>query len=103
MDTNVTEQALRREAIRRRLQGETRQVICQALDRSPRWFDKWWAVYQGHPQTDFADRSRAPHTSPQQMPPTVVQAMVATRRILEQAATPATRYGLIGARAIWGI
>lgn len=102
MDTNLTEQALRREAIRRRLQGETRHVICQALDRSPRWFDKWWAEYRGHPQTDFGDRSRAPHTSPQQMPAPVVQAVVATRRILEQAATPATRYGLIGARAIWG-
>lgn len=102
MDTNLTEQALRREAIRRRLQGETRQVICQALNRSPRWFDKWWAEYRVHPQTDFADRSRAPLTSPQQIPARVVQAVLTTRQILEQAATPATRYGLIGARAIWG-
>jgi hypothetical protein len=102
MDTSTTEQALRREAIRRRLQGETRQAICQALERSLRWLDKWWAEYRRHPQTEFADRSRAPSTSPQQMPPAIVQAVLAARRVLEQAATPQTRYGLIGARAIWG-
>jgi hypothetical protein len=102
MDTYTTEQALRREAIRRRLQGETRRVICQALGRSRRWFNKWWAEYRRNPTTDFGDRSRAPHTSPQQMPATVVQAVVAARQTLEQAATPDTRYGLIGAGAIGG-
>lgn len=102
MDTHLNEQAVRREAVRRRLQGENRKAICQALDRSPRWFDKWWAAYRAHPQTDFGARSRAPNTSPQQMPPKVIQAVIAARHVLEQAATPATRYGLIGARAIWG-
>lgn len=102
MDTELTEQALRREAIRRRLEGETRQAICHALERSPRWFDKWWAFYQAHPTTDFGSQSRAPRTSPQEMPAAVVQAVVTARQILEAAATPTTRYGLIGARAIWG-
>ena len=41
MDTDETEQALRREAIRRHLQGEPRTRICADLGRSPRWFDKW--------------------------------------------------------------
>jgi transposase-like protein len=102
MDTNLTEQALRREAVQRRVQGEARRDICQALERSPRWFDKWWAEYRLHPQTAFGDRSRAPATSPQQMPAHVVQAVITARQVLEHAATPATRYGLIGARAIWG-
>jgi len=102
MDTKTTEQALRQEAIRRRLQGERRCDICRDLNRSPRWFDKWWREYQCNPATDFADRSHAPHTSPQQMPPTVVQAVVSVRQRLEAASTPETKYGLIGNRAIQG-
>jgi putative transposase len=101
MDSNTNEQALRREAIRRRLEGESRRAICQALERSLRWFDKWWAEYRHNPKTDFASRSRSPHRSPQQMPARVVAAVLALRQLLEQAATPETRYGLIGAQAIW--
>ena len=109
MDMHETEQALRREAIRRRLQGETRQQICADLDHSPRWFDKWWHAYASDPGTDLADQSRAPHTSPQAMPPQVIAAVVAVRERLEAAQTPETRYGLIGAASIqtqlahWGI
>ena len=73
MDTHTTEQAVRREAIRRRLQGQPRCEICRDLKRSPRWFTKWWREYQANPQTHLADRSRVPHTSPQRLPPEVVQ------------------------------
>ena len=62
MDTFTTEQDMRREAIRRHLLGEKPRDICRDLGRSPRWFDKWWAEYHRNPHTDFADRSRAPHT-----------------------------------------
>ncbi len=102
MDTDPTEQALRREAIHRHVQGERRRDICAALKRSPRWFDKWWAEYRRDPQTDFADRSRAPHISPQAMPPPVAQAVVLIRHMLEAAQTPETKYGLIGKGAIRG-
>ena len=100
MDTTTSEQALRREAIRRRLQGERRTNICRELQRSRRWFSKWWAEYRRNPGTDFADRSRAPSTSPQRLPPHVVQAVVTVRHVFAAAATPQTRYGLIGHRAI---
>lgn len=101
MTMNTNEQALRREAIRRRLQGERRRDICRDLNRATSWFDKWWAHYRQNPATNFADRSRAPHHSPQQMPAHVVAAVLAVRQLLEAAANPSTRYGLIGARAIW--
>jgi Homeodomain-like domain-containing protein len=42
---NTNEQALRREAIRRRLSGEQRRDICQDLGRSTRWFYKWWSEF----------------------------------------------------------
>jgi len=102
MDTNPSEQALRQEAIRRRLEGERRCDICRDLDRSTRWFSKWWHEFQGDPQTDLADHSRAPQTSPQKVPERVVQAIIHTRQTLEAAATADTRYGLIGPRAILG-
>jgi putative transposase len=102
MGTQTTEQDLRREAIRRHLGGEPRKTICQDLDRSPRWFSKWWAEYQQDPQIDFADGSRAPCTTPGKTPDAVVRAVVSIRRTLEAAATPETRYGLIGPRAIQG-
>jgi len=100
MDTQTTEQALRCEAVRRRLAGERRCDICAALKRSPSWFSKWWAEYGTNPQLDFADRSRAPQTSPQQTSEEMIQTIVSIRRTLEAAATPETRYGLIGPRAI---
>jgi len=102
MNSDMSEQALRREAIRRRLQGERRCEICWDLGRATSWFDKWWAEYRRNPQTDLADHPRVPHTSPQQMPPTVVQAVVSVRQALEAANTPDTKYGLIGNRAIQG-
>ncbi len=49
MDTFTTEQGVRREAIRRHLQGEKPRDICRDLGRSLSWFDKWWAEYQQHP------------------------------------------------------
>jgi hypothetical protein len=100
MDTQTAEQDLRREAICRRLKGERRCDICDALQRSPRWFSKWWAEYQGNPTLSFVDRSRAPQLSPQQTPQGVVQAIINIRRTLEAASTPETRYGLIGPPAI---
>jgi len=100
MTTHPSEQAVRQEAIRRRLQGERRCDICRDLGRSLPWFDKWWAEYRRTPTTDFADRSRAPHTSPQRLPPHVVTSVVALRRALEAADTLTMRYGLIGHRAI---
>jgi putative transposase len=102
MDSQTTEQAVRREAIRRRLQGQPRREICRELKRSPRWFNKWWHEYQANPRTNLADHSRRPHASPRRLSLEVVRAVINTRRGLEAAQTPETRYGLIGHRAIQG-
>src|SRR5215813_3917542 len=102
MDTQPTQQALRREAVSRRLQGQRVCDIGHDRQRTPRWLNKGWREYQRHPDPDFTEQGRAPRTSPQQMPPEIGQAVVALRRMLEAGQTPDTRYGLIGARAIWG-
>jgi hypothetical protein len=95
MSTN--EQALRCEAIRRRLNGERRKDICQDLERSTRWFDKWWAEFRADPHLDFAARSRAPLTDSSIITPELERLIVELRRTFESA-----NHGLIGARAIWG-
>ena len=93
---NTNEQDLRREAIRRRLNGERRKDICRDLERSTQWFDKWWSIFDHDPHTDFSDRSRAPlvvdKTSAE-----IEQLVVEVRRKFESS-----EVGLIGARAIWG-
>ena len=102
MDSDTSEQALRREAIRRRLTGERRIDICRALGRATSWLDKWWAEYRRHPRSHLADRSRRPHRSPHQTSSSIVQSVVAIRKCLEAASTPDTRYSPIGARTIQG-
>ena len=100
MDVHTLEQALRREAIRRRLQGERPCDICRDLHRSDTWLAKWWTLYQRQPQTDFADRSRAPHPCPHQTLPAVERAVLMMRQTLAAGQSPTPRYGLIGQRVI---
>ena len=102
MDTQTSEQALRYEAVLRRALGHRVCDICRDLERSPRWLNKWWREFKAHPETDFAEQARAPHTSPHKTAEEVEQAIIAIRRVLEAGATPETRYGLIGARSIQG-
>lgn len=100
MDGAFTEQARRREAIRRRLAGQKRTEICKLLHRTTRWFDKWWRLYREHPTTQFADGSRTPHRSPYRLSSEVERMIVAVRRAREAASQPDTRYGFIGPRAV---
>lgn len=94
---STQEQALRREAIRRRLNGERRREICRDLERSTRWVNKWWAAFRRDPHTDFRDRSRAPVRVKATTPPELERVVVALRHRFEAAPC-----GLIGARAIQG-
>jgi hypothetical protein len=94
---SASEQELRREAIRRRLHGERRKDICQDLERSPRWFDKWWSEFRSDPRTDFVDRSRAPLTVSSITTPELERLVIELRQAFESA-----NHGLIGKRAIRG-
>jgi len=100
MNTFTTEQSRRREAIGRRLAGEPRSTICKNLNRTTRWFDKWWREYQDRPDTDLADRSRVPHHSPQRLSPPVERMIISIRRRREAGRTAETKYGFIGQRSI---
>ena len=100
MATQDPEVELRREAIRRRLEGERPCDIARALGRSRSWMYKWWLLFRLDPQSDLASRSHAAQTVFGKTPAAVEKMVVRIRRAFEAAKTPATRYGLIGHRAI---
>src|SRR5437868_12086815 len=95
-NTVMGEAGLRREAVRRYLQGESPSEIARDLNRSRQWVYLCWWHYDEDPQTDFADASRAPHHSPQQTSPEVERLIVALRKKLEAGESEEMPYGLIG-------
>ncbi len=91
----MEERALRREAVRRRLAGETAAEIAADLGRTARWVRKWVArhVEEGH-EDGWADgRSRAPHHSPTRTGPALEAAIINARRRL--VANPRAQYGAL--------
>src|SRR5262252_10198308 len=92
--------AARQRAIALRLGGRPVQSICQALDRSPFWFHKWWRRYLEAGAEGLYDLTHATHHVAQRLAPELERAILSIRRRLQAHATPATRYRLIGADAI---
>jgi len=92
--------AARQRAIALRLGGRPVQSICQALDRSPFWFHKWWRRYLEAGAEGLYDLTHATHHVAQRLAPELERAILSIRRRLQAHAAPATRYRLIGAAAI---
>ena len=102
MDHAIDEQAVRREAVRRRLAGETRSEICQALERSTSWFDKWWSrVPTGSNNRFCRSAACAVHRTAARRA-TSCHDCVPAPASWKRAVRVDTRYGLIGAGAIQG-
>ncbi|HEV8063820.1 MAG TPA: helix-turn-helix domain-containing protein [Acidimicrobiales bacterium] len=89
----MSEEELRREAVRRRLAGESPDSIAEALGRTSRWVRKWVARHEeaGQHETWASERSRAPLRSPSATPADVVDQIIAARQRL--VANPRARYG----------
>jgi transposase InsO family protein len=94
------ELAARHRAITLRLAGRSVQAICAAVGRSAVWFRKWWGRYLQDGPDGLYDLTRANHHVAQRIPPELERAILSIRRRLQAHATPATRYGLIGAPAV---
>jgi len=97
---DVLEEALRNEAINRRLAGERPCDIYRALKRSKSWFDKHWARYCRYGRDGLKSRSRAPQHVHNKMPLHVEEAIVRVRKILEERTDPELKYAFIGAPTI---
>lgn len=89
----MSEQQLRVEAVRRRLEGESPIEIAAALGRTTRWVRKWVARHDddGHVDSWAESRSRAPLTSPTKTSDVLEEQILASRARL--VANPRAQYG----------
>jgi putative transposase len=89
----LSEEELRREAVRRRLAGESPDQIASALGRTDRWVRKWVARHaeDGHADRWAQERSRAPRNSPTRTPDELRDQILAARERL--VANPRAKYG----------
>src|SRR5262249_32666368 len=94
------ELSARQRAISLRLGGRPVKHICTAPGRPETWVHKSWGRYLAAGPEGLSDRPRAHHHLPQRIPRELERAILAVRRRLQAHATPATRYSLVGARAI---
>lgn len=89
----MSEEQLRKEAVRRRQAGESAEEVAVALGRTSRWVRKWAsrAGEETGNQDWAAGRSRAPHHSPTRTADDVRQSIIAARARL--VANPRSQYG----------
>src|ERR1035441_5063781 len=93
------EVALRREAARRRLAGESPEMIARDLGRTRQWVAKWAARYEPHDPSWADGRSRAPKRVANRTPEQVEAQVLAVR---ERLAENPWAQGGGGAVALWG-
>lgn len=91
----MSEEELRKEAVRRRLAGESPTGIAETLGRTPRWVRKWVARHDedGHQDSWAQGRSRVPHRSPARTHVEVRDQILAARARL--VANPRAQYGAL--------
>jgi hypothetical protein len=90
----VSEEDLRREAVRRRRAGESPEAIAVELGRTSRWVRKWVARADEEAASCGAQgRSRAPLSSPTRVPDDVRNLILDARRRL--IANPRATYGAL--------
>ncbi|MCP5032449.1 MAG: transposase [Actinomycetia bacterium] len=89
----MSEEQLRREAVRRRSEGQGPSEIAEALGRSTRWVRKWVARHDAESDNDgwAQSRSRAPKTSPTKTSDSIEAQILAARERL--VANPRAQYG----------
>jgi putative transposase len=89
----VSEEELRKEAVRRRQSGESAEEVALALGRTSRWVRKWTvrATEEVSNQAWAQGRSRAPHTSPTRTSDEVRRSIIDARARL--VANPRAQYG----------
>lgn len=89
----MSEEELRKEAVRRRLAGESPCEIAEVLGRTTRWVRKWVQRHgeEGQDNAWAKGRSRVPHRSPTRTPDDLRGHILAARERL--VANPRAQYG----------
>jgi hypothetical protein len=97
----MNEIALRKEAVKRHLAGESKTSIGQALGKSRHRVSRWVERYDpDHPNSSLRDRSCVPHHLRQGWPDEIVELALHMRRQRMDHQQAGYRYALVGAEAI---
>lgn len=98
MDNKI---ALRKEAVRRHLSGESQVRISRALGRSACWVRYWLTRYNpDDPDGSLQDRSRAPHQPHSHWLAETRQQALTSRQQRQSGSRPGYEHALISAEAI---
>lgn len=93
--------ALRMEAIRRYLDGESKAAISRTLSKSRDWVSKWISRYDpDDPEGSLQDLSSAPKKPYRKWSDEVTRKAIQCRKLRMEAQEPGYKYGLVGAEAI---
>jgi putative transposase len=97
----MDEIALRKEAVRRYLSGESKVSIGRALSKGRDWVSYWVARYDpDDPEGGLQNRPSAPKHPHQEWPEAVVQQALNSRHLREAGEQPGYEHALVGAEAI---
>lgn len=97
----MDEIALRKEAVRLHLAGETKAAISRALGKSRDWVRTWINRYNpDDPDESLQNRSSAPKKPHHKWSRAMIQQVVTSRKLRMEASEPGYKYALIGAQAI---
>ena len=85
----MSEEELRKEAVRRRNGGESAEEVAKVLGRTSRWVRKWAARYEEEAGNEkwAKGRSRVAHSSPGRTPAEMARLIVEARRRLSGSKT----------------
>lgn len=98
MDSEI---ALRKEAVRRWLCGESKADISRALGKTHRWVRYWIGRYDpDNPEGSLHNQSRAPKHPHRNWPEEVRRQALRSRELRMAAEAPGYEYALVGAQAI---
>ena len=97
----MDEIALRKEAVRLHLSGETKAAISRTLGKSRDWVRTWLHRYNpGDPEGSLNNHPSAPKHPHRKWSEALIQQAVTSRKLRMEASQPGYKYALMGAQAI---
>lgn len=97
----MDEIALRKEAVRLHLTGETKAAISRKLGKSRDWVRTWIHRYNpGDPEGSLNNHSSAPKHPHRKWSEALIQQAMTSRKLRMEASEPGYKYALMGAQAI---
>ena len=91
---------MRKEAIKRFIEGEKQVIICRNLGKSKSWLNKWVKRYSFGSNDWYKDLSKRPKTIPNKLDDQLVNVVIRIRESLMEGDSEYAQYGFVGAEAI---